>query len=114
MLNSQGVEEPTDWHLGAALKLRAALKENGQLSALRIAVRKPNWIVENHFFFGMGIRNWLRNNGYREDSLGIWNMDDHYIPIMLLAVGYEVKGGYSNQDLDNLHERIVTVAGKRP
>ena len=112
MKNTHGVEESTDWHLGAALKLRAALKENGQLSALRLAVRKRDWIIENHHFFGTDIRNWLRKNGYDEERLGIWNLDDHYIPVLLLAVGYEVKGGYTNQNLDNLHERLVTVTGR--
>lgn len=114
MINSVGVEEPTNWHLGAALKLRAALKENGQLSALRSAVRKKDWIISNHHFYGMTIRNWLRKNGFAEGQVDVGNLDDHYIPIMLLAVGYEVKGGYSNWDLTDLHERLVTVTGRRP
>ena len=110
MKNTNGVEESTDWHLGAALKLRAALKENGQLSNLRIAVRKSNWIIENHFFFGMTIRNWLRKNGFDEKTVEVGNLDDHYIPVMLLAVGYEIKGGYNNWDFTNLHEKLIAAS----
>lgn len=112
MKGTTGLEESTDWHLGAALKFRAALKENGQLAALRIAVRKPNWIIENHMFFGMAVRNWLRSHGYREQDVDVANLDDHYIPVMLLAVGYEVEGGYDNWNLTDLHKRLTPITGK--
>lgn len=112
MKNSQGVEESTDWHLGAALAFRTALKESGQLAILRTAVRKPEWIIENHHFFGMGVRNWLRTHGFSEEDVEVDNLDDHYIPIMLLAVGYEIKGGYDNWDLKDLHKRLTTVTNK--
>lgn len=109
MINSQGWQESTDWHSRAALAFRAALKENGQLAALRVAVRKPNWIIENHLFFGMGVRNWLRSHGFAEEDVDVGNLDDHYIPIMLLAVGYEIDGGYNNWDFKDLHKKLVPV-----
>lgn len=107
--NSLGTKEDDSWYEEAALKLRAALKENGELVNLRKAVRKPGWIMESHFFFGMWVRNFLRQNGFSEEDVKVGNLDDHYIPIMLWAVGYKIKGGYNNWDLTDLEKRLESI-----
>jgi hypothetical protein len=108
--NSLGVPEPDDWHMEAALVLRKALRERGELSNIRKAVRNEDFWKWQHFSTGMGVRNFLRTNGYDEKTLNIWNLDDHYIPIMLLAVGYEVIGGYSNKNLGSMPSRLQKIS----
>lgn len=95
--NSWGIEESTDWYPAAALKLRAALKENGELANLRRAIRNKDWWENGfvHFGFGLFVRTWLRQNGFKEQDVNVANHDDHYVAVMLLAVGYEIEGGYS-------------------
>jgi hypothetical protein len=110
--NSLGVPEPDDWHWEAALVLRAALKERSELANLRKAVRSEEFWKWQHFSTGMGIRNFLRTNGYGEKEMNIWNLDDHYIPIFLLALGYEIEGGYSNSKLENIAKRLVPLNKK--
>ena len=113
MINSWGAIESTDWHFEAALKLRAALKENGELGNLRKAVRKPEWWDWAHFGFGLFVRNWLRMNGFSEKDVDVANLDDHYAPVMLLAAGYEVEGGYDPfMPHDELITRLVNVYTK--
>ncbi len=56
----------------------------------------PDWpiIVENyggvpysfHFYEGMWIRNWLRDNGFGETQLQVSNLDDYYIKIVELSL----------------------------
>lgn len=38
-----------------------------------------NWYVEHHFWWGMGIRNFLREKGFGEEYFGSHNLDDIYI-----------------------------------
>jgi hypothetical protein len=35
-----------------------------------------------HMGFGMSVRNYLRQNGFGEDTFGVWNLDDYYIPLV--------------------------------
>ena len=75
--------------------MRHALKERGELVELRKAVQNPQFWKFQHFSTGMYIRNTLRRLGYGEEDVKSWNLDDHYVPVMLLAVGFEVEGGYN-------------------
>jgi hypothetical protein len=111
--NSLGTPEPDNWHWEAALVLRSALKERGELSNIRRAVRNEEFWKTQHFATGMAIRNFLRSNGYGEDEMNIWNLDDHYIPILLLAVGYEIIGGYSNKSPDNISKRLQRISSPK-
>lgn len=45
------------------------------------------WWVGHHFFWGMGMRNLLRENGYGEKELEIGNLDDCYIELIENAIG---------------------------
>jgi hypothetical protein len=46
-----------------------------------------NWIGIGHMFWGMGIRNALREAGFVDDNLPDKNWDDYYIPVVECAVG---------------------------
>lgn len=48
-----------------------------------------NWIhlEHQHHGFGMGIRNFLRDKGFKDDVLPISNWDDYYVQVIELAVG---------------------------
>lgn len=108
--NSLGAPEDDSWHLGAAYTLRQALKERGEFDNLRKAVKDERFWTTQHFTTGMAVRNFLRSNGFSETEMNIWNLDDHYIPIMLLAVGYRVKGGYNNKDLQAISSRLEKIS----
>jgi len=45
-----------------------------------------NWVAPYHFFFGMAVRNALRDGGFGEDYFPIWNLDDIYVPLIERAV----------------------------
>lgn len=92
--NSYGVGEPIDWHPAAAAKAREILKERGQLEELKVAVHDVEFWKGMHFGFGLGFRNLLRNNGFRETEVGVSNLDDHYMAIVALTAGYEIEGYY--------------------
>jgi len=64
------------------------IKENATQSILD-AYNQDNetWWVESHHFWGMGIRNLLRDGGFLDDQLPDKNWDDYYIPVVELAVG---------------------------
>jgi hypothetical protein len=48
----------------------------------RILEDPEDWYVKSHFFFGMAIRNLLREHGYGEDYWPIWNLDDIYVHLL--------------------------------
>lgn len=51
------------------------------------------WYVPYHLFWGMEVRNLLRNKGYGEDYFGVHNLDDIYIALVeeALGLGQEAK-----------------------
>ena len=44
------------------------------------------WWVEHHLWWGMGVRNTLRANGFGEEEFGVDNLDDYYIGLIEAAV----------------------------
>jgi hypothetical protein len=51
-----------------------------------IALTPEDWYVPYHFWFGMAIRNLLREKGFGEKYWGIWNLDDIYVWLLEEAV----------------------------
>jgi hypothetical protein len=51
-----------------------------------IAADPSHWAAPYHFFWGMGIRNLLREKGFGEDYWPIWNLDDIYVMLVEDAV----------------------------
>lgn len=50
-------------------------------------VEDPNgWWMGYHFGWGMAVRNILRQNGYGEKELLVWNLDDVYIQLVEEAI----------------------------
>ena len=56
-------------------KIRDAIEKDGR-----------GWITPHHFWFGMAIRNILRDEGFGEGYWPIWNMDDIYVYLIEEAV----------------------------
>lgn len=46
-----------------------------------------------HFGWGMGIRNYLRQQGYGEKWFGIDNLDDFYVTLVEMALGFSAPEG---------------------
>jgi hypothetical protein len=44
-----------------------------------------DWWIKNHFFFGMGIRNYMRMNGFTDKKFGL-NLDEIYVALFMDAV----------------------------
>lgn len=84
-------EEDITWYEEAARELRHSLKEQGFYGALRAAVRTESFWKSQHFLTGMQVRNELRRLGHGEGDHSIRNLDDHYVCIMLLALGIEIE-----------------------
>lgn len=51
-----------------------------------IAVDPENWVAPYHFFWGMGVRNALRANGFSEGEFGVENLDNIYVALIEEAV----------------------------
>jgi hypothetical protein len=49
-------------------------------------IADPEWWAGAHFFWGMAIRNKLRDGGFTDDAMGM-NLDDCYVAIVERAVG---------------------------
>lgn len=45
-----------------------------------------DWPVAYHSFWGMGVRNALRDRGFGEDALGVLNLDNVYVELVEEAV----------------------------
>jgi hypothetical protein len=45
------------------------------------------WWAAEHFSWGMGVRNFLRDNVCLDDKLPSGNWDDYYIPIVEIVCG---------------------------
>lgn len=48
---------------------------------------KETWWASSHFYWGMSIRNLLRDNVCLDDKLPSGNWDDYYVPLVELACG---------------------------
>ena len=51
-----------------------------------IAADPDNWAIPYHFWWGMGVRNLLRREGFDEAYWPIWNLDDLYVMLVEDAV----------------------------
>lgn len=58
---------------------------------------RDDWCVPYHFYWGMAIRNALRDAGLFDDRLPDKNWDDYYIPLVEYAIGIRtVSGDYKD------------------
>lgn len=48
--------------------------------------KSPDWPAAYHSFWGMGVRNALRNAGFGERELGVRNLDNVYVELVEEAV----------------------------
>jgi hypothetical protein len=88
--NEKYAELDTRFKIGATKLLSKTLDETTK-QEIRDAHAKhgAKWIHSTpggHFFFGMGIRNLLRQNGFTDADAG-GNLDDYYCQLLEVAVG---------------------------
>lgn len=73
--------------LEAVAFLRRELTQDVQAQIRQlIASKSSDWPAGYHMFWGMGIRNLLREHGYGEQEFGIANLDNVYVPLIEAAV----------------------------
>lgn len=71
----------------AVYMLRKELSKDVQQQIREAVAADPeNWCAPYHFFWGMAIRNLLRDKGFGEDYWPIWNLDDIYVSLVEDAV----------------------------
>lgn len=46
------------------------------------ATKGKNWWVDHHLFWGMSVRNFLREKGFGEEYFKVHNLDDIYIALV--------------------------------
>lgn len=87
-----GVLDPSDFEDRHA-KYKDAIKDPANVEA---PVQCPHCLGRGtapelgmHFGFGMAVRNLLRKEGFGEDYFGIENLDDVYVPLLEMAVGFD-------------------------
>ena len=61
-----------------ATELAPALKEI--LPAYKADPKQ--WAAPHHFFWGMNVRNLLRDKGFGEEYFAVHNLDDIYVPLV--------------------------------
>ena len=62
------------------------------------------WSVPYHFFWGMGVRNLLREKGFGEEYFHIHNLDDIYVALVEEALklgGTDAKHAGKNSSQEN-------------
>jgi hypothetical protein len=80
-LYSQELKDP------AVRMLREAFPEDLKTQIRAEISADPNgWAAKYHFFWGMGVRNLLREKGFGEEYFPIWNLDDIYVSLVEDAV----------------------------
>lgn len=68
--------------------LRKNLPENVQKQIRELYEKEgPEWWVPFHFSWGMGIRNMLRDGGFRDDLLPCGDWDHYWVQVVEVAVG---------------------------
>jgi hypothetical protein len=79
----------------AAAQLGDAMPpEDAETLSERIRARPGAWLEGDfrheygHHGWGTGVRNWLRQRGLGEAYFGIDNLDDYYVPLVELALGF--------------------------
>src|SRR3990167_1330791 len=93
---------PADWkkyHSDNLAKIDTAIRDRAveflrnffteEVKQLIREAEKDNpqtWWAAYHSFWGMGVRNTLRKNGFSEKELCVENLDDCYIGLVELAV----------------------------
>ena len=78
--------------LSSEVKAPALKMLEEELSPVAGEIRKAsaqdpdNWATPYHFFWGMSVRNLLRQKGYGESYFGVHNLDDIYISLVKEAL----------------------------
>jgi len=82
-------EMPQDFLKESVEYLKNIFIKEGSAQSILDAYNQDNekWWVGSHFYWGMSIRNSLREGGFLDDKLPDKNWDDYYIPVVELAVG---------------------------
>ena len=71
----------------AVTHLRAWLTPNVQQQIRELVnIKSTDWPAGYHSFWGMGVRNELRQAGYGEQEFGVMNLDNIYIELIEEAV----------------------------
>jgi hypothetical protein len=71
----------------AVKMLRETIPEETQQEIRAAIAADPEyWATPYHFWWGMSIRNLLREKGFGEDYWPIWNLDDIYVMLVEDAV----------------------------
>ncbi len=80
--------------LSASIKEPALAMLAEELAPARVELESlykdnPNgWAIPHHFFWGMAVRNLLRQKGFGESYFSVENLDDFYIPLVEEALGF--------------------------
>jgi hypothetical protein len=87
-------ELPSSKTAPAVALLREKISKSDRVAIQESIAKDPdNWYVPYHFWFGMSVRNLLRQGGFGEDYWPIWNLDDIYVFLIEEAVKEEVNDG---------------------
>lgn len=70
------------------LSKKISAQDRAYMKKLR-AANPSDWYVSQHFWGGMAIRNFLRQNGFGEKYWPIWNLDDIYVFLLEDALDKE-------------------------
>jgi acyl carrier protein len=80
-------EPPKEVWEGAIAILQRELTEDTLTQVRELFAEDPEqWWLEHHMFFGMGVRNLLRKNGFGDDRFGD-NLDDYWVELVERAAG---------------------------
>jgi len=72
---------------------------------VKAAENDPNsWWAPYHLYWGMQVRNLLRDKGYGEDYFGIANLDDIYIELVEDALGIHKEKHEAGSGSEHIHE----------
>jgi len=81
-------EIPRDVLEGVVNFLKTELSEEAKAEIRRAYSEDPeHWITRYHFGWGMGVRNSLRDAGFKDERLPDRNWDDYYFQLIDIAVG---------------------------
>jgi len=81
-------EIPRDMLEGAVNFLKSELSEEVKIQLREVYAADPeHWISRYHFGWGMGVRNSLRDAGFKDDRLPGRNWDDYYFQLIEIAIG---------------------------
>ena len=71
--------------------LRQDLPDDSKIEIRNAMQESDMWYVSHHFYWGMAIRNLLRDKVCLDDKLPTRNWDDYYIECVEAAVGKDLE-----------------------